>query len=152
MRGAVGEGAGIPTARPRLAASNVTSSAAPTGIPALEECVLPSDIYSPMAKVPSPSVRPSARPRAGAGSTDAALEAARAASLRRATSQCGFVYSDALADAAAVPEVCDDWAEAVRAGGRAEGRDAPFATAGCRGVWFSADEACDLLLQHNHMV
>ena len=125
------------------------ASSAPSSAPAVLECAIPQDVLAPTQR-PSPSAYPSLRP-APSGALDAAFAAARAASLRRATAQCGYVLSDELGNASARLQFCEDYPRAVQLGFR-ESRDGPFFTPRCPTVWFTPTEACDLLAALNRLI
>jgi hypothetical protein len=108
----------------------------------VHECAIPIDVLAPTQR-PSPTAYPTVRAAPG-GPLDAAVEAARAAALRRHTTQCGTTFSDLLGNASARLQYCDDYSRAVMNGHR-EAVDGTFFTEGCRSVWFTPSEACDLI-------
>ena len=133
---------------PRSATALATAN--PSGVPASLLCDLPPEALAPTA-YPSSSAQPTLRlvPR---GALDAAMSAARAATLRRHTAQCGRVLSDTLADASARLIQCDDFPRAIREGTR-DRFNGPFRVgAGCSAVWWSPGEACDLLQRQGRLV
>ena len=122
---------------------------APTSAPAVHECAIPLDVLAPTQR-PSPSAYPSLRP-APVGELDAAVAAARAAALRRHTTQCGATFSDLLGNHTARLQYCEDYSRALLGGAR-PWRDGPFHPAGCSSVWFSPQEACDLVAGLNRVI
>jgi hypothetical protein len=128
---------------------NSTAAPAPTSAPAVHECAIPLDVLAPTRR-PSPSAYPTLRP-APRGALDAEVEAARAAALRRHTTQCGTTFSDLLGNHSARLRFCDDYPRALL-DGRREALDGPFYPAGCASVWFTPGEACDLLAGLNRLI
>jgi len=72
----------------------------PTAQPALKECDLPLEMMAPTTP-PTPTSFPSLHPMPPLELSDTLASQIRAASLRRATSQCGQVISDQLGNASA---------------------------------------------------
>ena len=127
-----------------------TNSKAPVSTPAMLVCEQPLDVMAPTTRV-SHAPYPSLVPAPSHASLDAAMEATRAAALRRHTAQCGTVVSDQLGNASARLMYCDDYSRAVQTGGRAY-KDAPFVSNGCSSVWFTPSEACALLTALDKMI
>ena len=128
---------------------NASSAPAPTSAPAVHECAIPLDVLAPTQR-PSPSAYPSLRP-APSGELDAAVAAARAAALRRHTTQCGATFSDLLGNHSARLQYCEDYPRAVLGGSR-KAKDGPFHPEGCSSVWFTPQEACDLVAGLNRLI
>lgn len=140
------------TASPSATASTGSSSVGvnldalppgPTAQPALKECDIPLEMMAPTTP-PTPTSFPSLHPMPTLELSDALASQVRSASLRRATSQCGQVISDQLANSSARLQYCPDYARSVMEGGR-EYLDGPFSPRNCNSVWFTPSEACDLL-------
>jgi len=115
----------------------------PTAQPAIKECELPFDVMAPTNR-PSSTAYPSLHPQSSTSYSEHLVENTRAASLRRATSQCGMIVSDQLGNASAKLSYCEDYARSVMEGSR-EVKDGSFITHHCKSLWFSPSEACDLL-------
>jgi hypothetical protein len=114
-------------------------------------CDLPaSALEAPKTFSHTPSALPSLR-AAPMGELDAVLTTSRAARLVRETTQCNQTFSNSLLNATPRLLPCDDFSRAMREGRRAS-IDAPFDLKGCRGVWFTPSEACDMIEAQDRMI
>jgi hypothetical protein len=120
-----------------------SASRDPSGLPVTAICDLPLDVMAPTTRA-SHTAYPSLDPAPSYSSVDEAVLAERVAASRRSTAQCGMVVSDNLGNPAARLTFCKDFSAAIEKGARKE-RDGPFFTQGCRAMWFTPSEACDLL-------
>ena len=117
----------------------------------LGSCDIPASALEPPKTFShTPSALPSLR-AAPMGKLDAALTIARASRLVRETTQCNQTFSNSLLNASPRLLPCDDFSRAMREGQRAS-IDSPFELKGCRGVWFTPTEACDVIEAQDRMI